>query len=706
MNAALRCLVRALLAGALFAAAGAQAQIAYRAGSAASALSTDVTYVGQGGFAGADNGNIVAPLPPGWQVNDFWLALIESRDNVASTMPAGWTLLSQGSGAGGLHQGTLFWKRAAAGDTNPTITHPGGGKITAKIVGFRRVDLDQPFDVLHSFTGSGADTTTEAASITTLTQSLLVFTAHSGAYGTGAGSLAGSSPWYLGTYSKQGGSGDGVSLELHYSDMRVAGAQAALTLTRAEAGESHGALLALRPDKKLIVARPGSVAPNDLMLTAVGRWGTGSVTPPSGWTLVRRTENSGGALEVFFKVATASEPASYTFTAEAKGGTALGMQVFSGVDAANPIDVENGAVTASGLSHAAPSLTTTLANTMLVSSHTFMASDSWTPPTGMTETVDVSTYAGPVLWGLSLEMNYAAQAAAGATGAKSATVTVADSGYAHLLALRPSANTAKLYYIHADNLNTTRLVADDQQRAVWRWDNAEPFGDSPPDENPSALGIFKFPLRFLGTYDDPETNGLYNYFRDLDRSLGRYRQSDPIGLRGGPNSYSHVASSPLLLSDRFGLQAAIPAPSPMWGIPGRNSGDRRQSRDASGFGNELFPEAGRKPGFVWPDWLKPWMNSDSAEDGSTTPPERGLPPTGVKPPIPDADQCKPGPASRPSEQKRGGKSLWDPRGGEWRYFPGDRWHNPHWDHNPHDRPGSPWQNIPIGDLSPVKPSPG
>ena len=83
-------------------------------------------------------------------------------------------------------------------------------------------------------------------------------------------------------------------------------------------------------------------------------------------------------------------------------------------------------------------------------------------------------------------------------------------------------------------------------------------------------------------------------------------------------------------------------------------------------------------------------------------PERGLPPQGMQPPIPDADQCKPDWASRPSERRKGGKSLWDPRGGEWRYLPGDRWRNPHWDYNPHDNPNSPWQNIPIGNLPPRK----
>ena len=89
--------------------------------------------------------------------------------------------------------------------------------------------------------------------------------------------------------------------------------------------------------------------------------------------------------------------------------------------------------------------------------------------------------------------------------------------------------------------------------------------------------------------------------------------------------------------------------------------------------------------------------SGAADEPKSAPP-RGLPPEGIDPPT--EGQCKPGPASRPSERDKGGQSLWDPKGGEWRYFPENKWHNPHWDYQP--KPGSPWQNIPIGGLPPVK----
>ena len=60
-------------------------------------------------------------------------------------------------------------------------------------------------------------------------------------------------------------------------------------------------------------------------------------------------------------------------------------------------------------------------------------------------------------------------------------------------------------------------------------------------------------MRFPGQYFDKETNLHYNYFRDYDPSLGRYVESDPIGLRGGLNLYGYVDGSFLTFSDLSGL---------------------------------------------------------------------------------------------------------------------------------------------------------
>ena len=94
---------------------------------------------------------------------------------------------------------------------------------------------------------------------------------------------------------------------------------------------------------------------------------------------------------------------------------------------------------------------------------------------------------------------------------------------------------------------------------MWRWDQAEPFGNNPADENPSGLGAFDLPLRLPGQRYDKETGLAYNMARDYALDTGRYIQSDPIGLTGGINTYAYVGSSPLLRVDPRGLQGATTA---------------------------------------------------------------------------------------------------------------------------------------------------
>ena len=90
---------------------------------------------------------------------------------------------------------------------------------------------------------------------------------------------------------------------------------------------------------------------------------------------------------------------------------------------------------------------------------------------------------------------------------------------------------------YADHLGTPRAITRPSDNAkVWEWKNDDPFGANLPNENPSGLGAFQFNLRFLGQYYDQETGLFYNWHRYYDPLLGRYTQSDPLGLYSGLNT--------------------------------------------------------------------------------------------------------------------------------------------------------------------------
>jgi hypothetical protein len=190
----------------------------------------------------------------------------------------------------------------------------------------------------------------------------------------------------------------------------------------------------------LTINKPTGTVQDDVMIASIGvRPETATITAPSGWALVRRINNTTAtqnSLAVYYKVAGASEPASYTWTIPSHTGAAGGIQTFSGVNTADPIDVEDGQTTAWGLVHATPSVVTTVADTMLVTSHTFSSPATWTPPSHMTERIDVSG------GNQATEGNYVLQAAAGATGTKTAYASTDDDvGNAHILALKPARTT-------------------------------------------------------------------------------------------------------------------------------------------------------------------------------------------------------------------------------------------------------------------------
>ena len=122
-----------------------------------------------------------------------------------------------------------------------------------------------------------------------------------------------------------------------------------------------------------------------------------------------------------------------------------------------------------------------------------------------------------------------------------------------------SGTTASLSYIEPDHLGTPRTAIDATSNlAVWQWPLInDPFGQTQPNNlNGSTL---TFNLRLPGQEYDPESGESYNLFRDYDASVGRYLESDPIGLKGGDSAtYDYVQDNPLRWLDPQGLAAVSP----------------------------------------------------------------------------------------------------------------------------------------------------
>lgn len=139
--------------------------------------------------------------------------------------------------------------------------------------------------------------------------------------------------------------------------------------------------------------------------------------------------------------------------------------------------------------------------------------------------------------------------------------------------------SGRVLVVLADQLGTPVLLEDASGRDVWSAAVA-PYGhaDITADE-----GV-ELALRFPDHYADPEIGLHYNRFRHYDPILGRYLQSDPWGIAGGPNLYAYPAN-PLLRADVRGL-----------GEEG-SARPRRPEDDAEGTtaGARLASEAGMPP---------------------------------------------------------------------------------------------------------------
>lgn len=110
----------------------------------------------------------------------------------------------------------------------------------------------------------------------------------------------------------------------------------------------------------------------------------------------------------------------------------------------------------------------------------------------------------------------------------------------------------EIYHYLRDHLGTAHEVVDSSGTVVWQADYRA-FGNMT-----QSVNTVENNLRFAGQYEDHESGLNYNLVRYYDPDLGRYIQSDTLGLIDGPNTYTYAHSDPLYYLDPHGK----------WGIVG------------------------------------------------------------------------------------------------------------------------------------------
>jgi PKD repeat protein len=224
------------------------------------------------------------------------------------------------------------------------------------------------------------------------------------------------------------GSGSNTATKVNY-----------ITVTGAGVPTFRSASSAANPTAPTLpIPAPSGVVSGDVLIASVDVRGNPTITAPSGWNLIRLDliQNS-FRKATYYRVATASEPTSYTWAFSSSLAASGGILAFSGVSTSNPIDAHSGLASTGTNLITAPSVVTSVPNTMLVGLFAATGNLTITPPSGMTERFDITSNLGT--YKVTSEGANALQATAGATGDRVARADIGlNPNIGQLIALRPA----------------------------------------------------------------------------------------------------------------------------------------------------------------------------------------------------------------------------------------------------------------------------
>ena len=214
-------------------------------------------------------------------------------------------------------------------------------------------------------------------------------------------------------------------------------ASAAISHRAAIGGNNAGGATTLVLTKP---SSPSAIVAGDVMVAVVTvRGGTGTtITPPSGWNLIN-SNDSGTSIKssTYYKVATASEGASYTWSLSASLKASGVISAYSGVDTASPIMVQANQVNASSTTMTAPSVTSTADGAMVIAAYSSPRGVTYTQGSSMTLRGQSSSTGNPAASQTTSGLQDTVQATLGASGTKTMTQSTGDVSIGHTIALNP-----------------------------------------------------------------------------------------------------------------------------------------------------------------------------------------------------------------------------------------------------------------------------
>lgn len=479
--------------------------VSFGAASSATNARRQVTQSGTATNSVSSASSVSVTVPSGWS-NQLLIATVAVNGVGSLSTPSGWTQINSTSNSSSLTLATYYRIAPSTMPSSYSFSWSSNKAAAAGIVAYTGFDTSTPIDVTGS-DGTGSNRILAASGVTTTGTNNLVVAAYAVTTSTTI-----SPPSSLTeAYTKAGSSGP--TLEVASMTQAAAGSTGNQSATVGSNSTWTAHLFAIRAatstSTNLTIGVPTNAAGDVLIAAVAASGGSGAtVTAPTGWTSIRRTNNSTTtALATWYRVVTAAETGSYTWTL-GSGVTASGtIAAYSGVDTASVIDPTAAAgsggtgATGSGSSATASAITTTTTNAEAIAVYAVSGSTSWTKPTNYTEQVDIA--AGST--GPTLSLYDKTLTSSGSSGTAQASANASGYWAAQLVALRARVDDS--YSIDVNNADAL---------ASWI-----PVGFSGTDTGTPAIGA----TGSGGHVESYSSNGVYTASTYIGQAINCFDQS-------------------------------------------------------------------------------------------------------------------------------------------------------------------------------------